>query len=153
MLWSLLVRLEVILIVSGCAISILKGAPADRLGALLIFFFYMADELTFLVSSQRFPTTVIFFGDFVLAFGLLLVAIRYSSLWLGCAMLLQSIDLCSQGLALGGDGLNTEAQIWLNNAISMAMVGSVVMGTLVSWRRRIKARSSASASRPAAFSA
>ncbi|MHB8285311.1 MAG: hypothetical protein ACYDD1_11600 [Caulobacteraceae bacterium] len=152
MLWSLLVRLEVALIVSGCVMSIIKGAPADRAGASLILLFYMADELTFLVSQQRFPTTLIFFGDFILAVGLLVVAIRYSSLWLGCAMLLQSIDLCSQGLALGGDGLSTEAQIWLNNAISMAMVASVVMGASISWRRRIVDRHLTRDRRPVQFS-
>jgi len=95
----------------------------------------------------------IFVGDFVLAIGLLIIAVRYSSLWLGCAMLLQSIDLCSQGLAFSGDGLGVQSQLWLNNGVSMAMMACIVAGSASSWRRRLKVQNGSAARATAVFSA
>jgi hypothetical protein len=140
MSWHLLLELEIVVIVSCCAFGIAKGAAAERLGSLLILFFYMVDVFAFKANRSIFPVYAIFVGDFVLATGLLVIALRYSSLWLGCAMLLQSIDLCSQGLALSGDGLSVQGQLWLNNGVSMTMMACVVVGASVSSRRRVKAQ-------------
>jgi hypothetical protein len=140
MSWHLLAQLEVAVVVSFCAFGMVKGGTPDRLGAFLILLFYMADEIAFVTAGRHFPMSMIFFGDFVLAICLLIVAIRYSSLWLGCAMLLQSVDLCSQGLAFGGDGLDLQSQLWLNNCISLLMVSCVAAGAASTWLKRFIAR-------------
>lgn len=140
MLGLVLAQLEAAATLICCVFAILKGGTGDRIGATLILVFYAADDLAFITLGRGFPTTEIFLGDFVLALGLLILAVRYSSLWLGCAMLLQSANLCSQGLALGGDGLGIQEQLWLNNGLSTLMKACVVTGAASSWRRRLKSR-------------
>lgn len=140
-----LVELEVMLTLFSCAFSLFKGGEAERIGAVLILTSYIFDDIAFAIARPTFPTLVVFWADFVLALSLLIVAIRYSSLWLGCAMVLQSVDLCSQGLTFSGDGLAAEGQLWLNNGISMLMLCCIVLGSLASWRRRVKLRSYPSA--------
>jgi hypothetical protein len=141
MFWHVLVKAEIILIFSCCALGLLKGGHADRIGSLLILLAYIACNVALALAGSTFPTTAIFICDFVLAISLLVVALRYSSLWLGCAMMLQSIALCSQGLAFGGEGLGAHEQLWLNNCVSMLMMACIVAGSISSWRRRVKARS------------
>lgn len=152
MSWHLLAQLEVAVVMSCCVFGLVKGGAPDRLGAFLILFFYMADEVAFVTAGHHFPMSMIFLGDFVLAICLLIVAIRYSSLWLGCAMLLQSVDLCSQGLAFGGDGLDLQSQLWLNNGISLLMVTCVAAGAASSWSQRVIAKRDARTKRRAPFS-
>ncbi len=152
MSWHLLLQAEIAAIFVCCAFGLVKGGPAERAGAMLILLAYVAGDIAFVVAKPNFPTTVIFGADFVLAICLLVVAIRYSSLWLGCAMLLQSVALCSQGLTFSGDGLGLQDQIWLNNCVSMCMMACIVGGSISSWRRRVKARTSLDAKSPAPFS-
>jgi hypothetical protein len=140
MFWHLLLKAEIFLIFLCCAFGIVKGGPAERAGASLILAAYLICDVALALYKLSFPTTAIFVSDFVLAISLLAVAIRYSSLWLGCAMMLQSIALCSQGLAFGGDGLRAHEQLWLNNCVSMLMMACIIAGSISSWRRRIKAR-------------
>jgi hypothetical protein len=141
MFWHLLLKAEIGVIFLCCALGLLKGGPAERIGALLIMSFYVVGDVLLVLAGSSFPLTAIFMGDFIFALSLLIVALRYSSLWLGCAMLLQSVALCSQGLSFGGDGLGAHEQLWLNNSVSMLMMACIVAGSISSWRRRIKARS------------
>jgi hypothetical protein len=140
MLWHLLLKAEIVIIFLCCAFGLFKGGPAERVGSLLIMSFYVIGDVLLVLAGSRFPLTTIFVGDFILALSLLAVAIRYSSLWLGCAMLLQSVALCSQGLAFSGDGLGPHEQLWLNNCVSMSMMGCIIAGSIASWRRRHKAQ-------------
>jgi hypothetical protein len=151
MFWHLLLQAEIILIFVCCALGILRGGPAERIGALAILSSYVIADVALGLAGPRFPITTIFLVDFVLALTLLAVALRYSSLWLGCAMLLQSIALCSQGLAFGGDGLGAHEQLWLNNCVSMLMMACILAGSISAWRRRNKAQTPTS-SGPRSFS-
>jgi uncharacterized membrane protein AbrB (regulator of aidB expression) len=144
-MWALVARVEIILTLSCCAYGIVKGGSADRLGAAFILASYIADDVAFALTRPHFPVMAIFFGDFLLALALLFVAVRYSNLWLGCAMLLQSVDLCSQGLAFTGEGLSNLQQFWLNNIVSMLMLLCVMTGATISWRKRRLGRQAAAA--------
>ena len=81
--------------------------------------------------------------DFALAVGLLVVALRYTSLWLGGAMLVQSLNLCLESIWLDGDSYDYQIQDILNNVLTVAMMFCIFAGTAASWRRRIKLRRTA----------
>ncbi len=73
--------------------------------------------------------------DFALASGLLFIALRFSSVWLGGAMLLQSIALCLQAFDFVGDGPSIPAHYLINDLLSYAMVACLIAGLAGSWRR------------------
>ncbi|WP_158916259.1 hypothetical protein [Caulobacter sp. S45] len=123
-----------------CLFAILKGGSAERAGALVVVACYVVTEIVIALSWPHFPITVVFILDFVLAIGLLVVAFRFGSLWLGFAMLLQSANLCSQAFAFTGDGLSHSSEVILNNVLSLLMGGSIAMGAFFSWRKRERAR-------------
>ncbi len=137
---ALFVQLEFVLTIGACAFSLLKGGVAERWGATLIVGDYVLAEIAVLLSYPHFPTSINFALDFALAVALLIVAIRFSSLWLGGAMLLQSIALCSYGFAASGDGLHNRSYVILNNGLSLLMLACIVSGAVGSWRKRIKMR-------------
>ena len=137
---SVLVQLELTLLVATCAFAMIKGGAAERLGSVAILASYMGDNVAIALDLGKFPLFWIFASDFALAMGLLIIAVRYTSLWLGGAMLLQSIALCSYGLAVTGDGLQNRSYIALNNILSFLMLACILAGTVASWRKRVAGR-------------
>lgn len=113
-----------------------KGSAAERWGASWVLTMYVASDLAMAVTYPIVPQIPLFFLDFLLAAGLLVLAIRYSSLWLGAAMLLQSVALLEHGLILGGAGLRPYYWMMLNNAISQLMQLCIIIASVISWRRR-----------------
>ena len=91
------------------------------------------------VSFPSVPQYWLFGLDFALATGLLLVALRYTSIWLGTAMLLQSIALCAHAYVLGGEGPTPKQWMILNNVVSNVMVVCIVIATALTWRDRKRA--------------
>lgn len=140
--------LEFLFELSCCLFAILKGGSAERAGALLVVICYAAIEAAVALSWPHFPVFVAFVFDFILALGLLVIAFRYGSIWLGFAMLLQSANLCSQALAFTGDGLGHRQEVILNNVLSLLMGASIAVGAFLSWRKR---RRGVSALAPAAL--
>ncbi len=136
----LLVQLELSLMLVTCVFGLLKGGAAERVGSLAILAAYVGDNVAVSLNLHHFPTFWVFVSDFALAGALLFIAIRYTSLWLGCAMLLQSISLCSYALAASGDGLHNRSYVILNNSLSLLMLACIIAGTIVSWRKRIRLR-------------
>lgn len=121
-----------------CLFAWLKGSPAEKLGATLVLLLDLVGDAAIALTYPNPPQIVLFGLDFLLAVGLLALAIRYSSLWLGMAMLLQAIALCAHAFRLTGDGLSAVPWMILNNAISELMLVCIVIATAISWRARIK---------------
>lgn len=135
-----LYELEIASTLFACVFCLVKGGLPERWGSGAILVSYVVADIIIFASRPEFPTKLIFACDFTLAFTLLVVAVRYGSLWLGCAMMLQAVIMCSEGMSFGGDGLNESTQKMLNDSLSMAMLACVVASTVLSWRRRVRAR-------------
>lgn len=108
---------------------------------MLILALNVAAEIALALNFPHFPGAILASLDFLLAAGLLLLAVRYSSLWVGVAMLLQSVSLCSHAFVFDGLGLGPQQRVELNNAISLLMLGCVVVATIMSWRAKTQALS------------
>ena len=120
-----------------CVVAWRIEAKAERLGSLLILLADIAADALLALDYPHFPSASMCAIDFALAVGLLCVALKYSNLWLGGAMLLQSGALCLQALDLGGDGPSTLTHIIANNLISYTMLACIVAGVIGSWRAKL----------------
>jgi hypothetical protein len=125
-------------LVLTCLFAWFRGAAAERWGATWVLAMYVASDIAIGLTYPHVPQMILFSLDFLLAAGLLILAIRYSSLWLGTAMLLQSIALCAHAFRLAGEGLRALQWMILNNVISELMLVCIVIATAISWRARQK---------------
>ena len=119
-----------------CLLAWWRGAAAEQFGSLIILIADVAADLALAVAYPKFPEMSMCAIDFALACGLLFIALRYSSLWLGGAMMLQSIALCLQAFDFAGDGPSTITHVIANNMISYAMVTCLIAGLIASWRKQ-----------------
>ena len=116
------------------------GAQAERSGALLILLINLVSDLAMALNRPSVPEMTLFWLDLVLAIGLLAITFRFSSLWLGAAMLLQSVILFCHALALGDGGISYFTFMLANNIVSWLMYACLLGATLMSWRARLRLR-------------
>lgn len=131
-------QLSVLLLVGTCLFAWWKGSAAERGGALFILGTNIAADIAMVITAPNFPGTFVFAGDLTLAVALLVLAIRYSSMWLGAAMLLQSAGLGLHGMQLIGDGFSNLIYITAIAVMSNLMLLCIVAGTVASWRARLR---------------
>ena len=127
----------------GGPFCVLKGGPAERIGASFVLAAYILADIAFAFAHPHLPIVVEFAIDFGLAISLLAVALRYTNLWLGGAMLVQSFNLCFESIWLDGDGTSSSATDVVTNCLSAAMMTCIFAGAIASWRKRIKLRQAA----------
>ena len=125
-----------LVIVLTCAFAWWKGEASERYGALLILTIDIISDIAIALSYPQAPQFLLFALDLALAVGLLLIALRYGSLWLGSAMLLQAIALCTHSLIFGDEGPAPAEWMILNNVLSLLVLACIVAGTVGSWRTR-----------------
>ena len=114
------------------------GGKAERLGALILTLGWAAAALARILVGSSLAAAPLF-SDAINAAGLLWVALRYSSLWLGPAMLCYSGAMAAQAVQLGA----VEAQGWpaaffpvLDPILGNLVLAAVAGGTLAAMRRR-----------------
>jgi hypothetical protein len=119
-----------------------KGGWPERLGALLNLFI----AGLFLVLQFGMPPAMLAPGllviDGLLGVGLLGLAIRYTSLWLGAAMLLQAAQFSLHAFYYVTAKSFDLLFAVVNNVVSWGILIAIVAGTFASWaqtRRAFKA--------------
>ena len=117
-------------------LSLVKGAAAERNGAALLLAVNLASSLAIVRTAPVVPQAFLFWLDLLLAAGLLAITFRFNSLWLGAAMLLQSVILFGHALALNDDEISSYNFMLMNNVISWMMYACLLGATLMSWRAR-----------------
>lgn len=79
-----------------------KGGPPERMGAAVIVIVWIGT-----IAAQMLPVEVhaisLLVSDGLAAVGFLAVAIRYSSLWLGSAMICQAVSFVAHAIRLSDD--------------------------------------------------
>jgi hypothetical protein len=85
-------------------------------------------------------------GDGLTALGLLGVALRYASLWLGGAMLFYAAQFSLHSFYLvTGRSSDTPLHIVITDINFIAIIACLVVGTIVAWRGRAAEAAKASA--------
>lgn len=138
--------LALILMVAVCALAWAKGERAERAGAILLFSTWAGSNLLrnivghlSLGGVEEIKATLSLAGDFVLAVGLLVLAVRYSSLWLGAVLLIQGGEMTLHSMFLEQES-GTLAYITVSNLLSYMFLAVILAGTAASWRRRVVRR-------------
>lgn len=120
-----------------------RGGLPERYGALV----FVGAGLAVLISHTILPVAAeglsLLAIDALMALSFLALAIRYASLWIGAAMLLQAgqFSLHAWYLVSGLDRDRFYAVA--NNLITVGILACILVGTLISWRRRAKASQAA----------
>jgi hypothetical protein len=76
-------------------------------------------------------------GDLLWAIGLLMLVVRYASLWLGVTMLLQSVQFSLHAFYLVMDRPHDLAHAWVNNLNEVGISICIIIGTVLAIRRRV----------------
>jgi len=126
-----------------CALAWWRGDKAERYGSLII----VVAALAVFLSHSSLPTPAaslsLLIVDAGMAAGFLLLAIRYASLWLGSAMLLQAGQFSLHAFYLVGGLEHDRFYAVANNLITVGILVCILVGTGISWRRRSRALSQA----------
>jgi len=118
-----------------------KGGPPERLGTAMIVVAWIGTLVMQSPGHQAVPVFLVFDG--LCAVGFLVVAIRYSSLWLGGAMICQAIAFGAHALHLSDNtpvhwhGANV--YIMVINLLSYLVLCILIGGTCATIQRRRKA--------------
>lgn len=125
-----------LLVLGGCAFAFWKGGPAERAGAGVILanltLLWVADLVWAKISSGALGLAV----DGMTALALLVIALRYASLWLGGVMLLYALQFGLHAFYFVTERPFDLLHVVANNADFMGVVICLVAGTAVAWRRR-----------------
>lgn len=136
----------VLLVIAGCCFAFWKGGPAERTGAAVILanlvLLWVADLIWPSASSGVFGLVV----DGLTAVGLLIMVLRYASLWLGGVMLLYALKFSLHAFYFVTARTPDVLHAVINNVDFMGVVICLVAGTAVAWRKRSRAAAGAAAS-------
>src|SRR3990167_3433006 len=123
---SLLPLLGWITTLAVALLAWLRGGLPERYGSLL----FVGAGLAVFISHVLLPAS---------AEGLFLLAIRCSSLWIGAAMLLQAGQFSLHAWYLVNALQRDRFYAVANNLVTVGILACILVGTLISWRRRAKA--------------
>src|SRR3954467_14350730 len=95
------------------ALALWKGGPPERLGVII----YVVINVVFQVASTQDARSLLYSyetlgADLLIATGFLIVALRYSSLWLAGAMVAQGLATAIHGFHLEDEQINQKV-IWM----------------------------------------
>jgi hypothetical protein len=114
-----------------------KGDTPVRYAALT----HAAVEIAAFVINPKFgdqgAESILLTVDFASSVVFLLLAVRYASVWLGGAMLLQSAAFSLHAYYLVMELPHDRMHAWLNNATDWGIIICLVIGTSLAIRRRV----------------
>jgi hypothetical protein len=131
------VQLVSLIALGICLLAIWKGGSAERVGSGLILGIALGRLITGQFFSPDMKPVLILIGDGLTAMGLLAVALRYGSLWLGGAMLLYAAQFTLHSYYFVTARPNDNFHAAVNNIDFFGIILCLAFGALVSWRRRM----------------
>jgi len=137
-------QIALVALALSCGFAIWKGGDAVRAGAIMILATWAVTLLASAITRSYVPAIAFLASDAVLAAGLLLLAIRYSSLWMGAAMLVQAIGLSLHAAYFAAEKADLSRHVlWLyiagKNVASLTMLLILTAATLAGLLRKPRA--------------
>lgn len=128
--------LPLAVIFTVCALALVKGAPPERFGAVIVLVTTLCVALVHLFAPEESQGFMLLGVDGLVAAGFLVIALRYASLWLGGAMLFQAVQFSLHAYYLVTQQPLDRNYKTVNNIDTAGVLLCILIGTLVSWRRR-----------------
>ena len=132
--------IALLLMLATAVFAFWKGGQPERFGAGMIVVTWIGTVIAQAPGHQAVWIFMVFDG--LLAVGFLVVAVRYSSLWLGGAMICQAVSFGAHALRLSDDARTGHSRwvfILVINVISYLVLLILVGGTCATILRRRKA--------------
>ena len=119
-----------------CALAWWKGGQVEQLGASLKLVTSVIALGVHHLLKQDSISGALLTADGLLAIGFLALAMRYASLWIGAAMLLQAGQFSLHAWYLVS-GLDRDRFYAIaNNLVTIGILICILVGTLIAWRQR-----------------
>jgi hypothetical protein len=139
-------QLSIVALVLCCGFAIWKGGLAERAGALLIATTWIVTLVASAATQSYMPATAFLTSDAIMAIGLLFLAVRYSSWWMGVAMLVQAAVLSFHAAYFGADQTEISKKVLHfyvmgKNLASIGLLVIILAATVASIIKRSRLRS------------
>jgi hypothetical protein len=118
-----------------CLFALIKGGQAERIGSAVILSNLLASTASELLLRNQVISLSI---DGLTALVLLMVAVRYASVWLGVVMLLYAIQFGLHASYFVLERPRDNLHIVVNNVDFFAVSVCLAVGTVLSWRQRLR---------------
>lgn len=125
------------------ALAWFKGGRPERYGASLKVLTSIGALAAHHLLKQDSISGALLTFDGVLAVGFLALAIRYASLWIGAAMLLQAGQFSLHAFYLVSGLEHDRFYAVANNMVTIGILVCILTGTLIAWRRKARAAAQA----------
>jgi hypothetical protein len=135
-MYTSLAPIVLLLVLLGtCLYAWFKGAAPERLGAAFLLLATIAARVIDVglpPEARQAPTLI---GEGLLALGFLVLAIRYASLWLGAAMILQGIQFSLHAFYIVMERHHDRLFAVVSNLVTLGIILCILLGTTIAWRR------------------
>lgn len=115
-----------------------RGGNPERLGAILMVAAGVAVPIAHRALPISGASIALLTIDAAMALGFLALAIRYVSLWLGAAMLLQAMQFSLHAFYIVVEKKHDRLYSIVNNLDTIGVIICILVGTLIAWRRRAR---------------
>ncbi|SFK53192.1 hypothetical protein [Caulobacter sp. UNC279MFTsu5.1] len=112
------------------------GGRVERQVALLVVVMSLAITLIGLIPDKTIQKPSYFLVDGLFGAGLLVMAMRYTTAWLGVAVLLQAAQFSLHAYYLVAGKLYDTFYAMVNNLVSLGVLLCLAVGCLLAWRKR-----------------
>jgi hypothetical protein len=126
-----------------CALAWVKGGPAERWGSAIVLIGSIASLPIQLLLPAGPEAVALLLSEGLYGLAFLLVALRYTSPWLGGAMLLQALQFSLHAYYLVAERKHDLTYGIVNNLNSAGVLICILFGIFAASRRRSQARASA----------
>lgn len=112
------------------------GGPVERQVAILVVVMSLAITLIGLIPDKAIQKPSYFLVDGLFGAGLLVLSLRYTTAWLGVAVLLQAAQFSLHGYYLVAGKSYDSLYAMVNNLVSLGVLLCLAAGCLLAWRKR-----------------
>lgn len=134
-----------VLIVATCVFALRMGGAPEKRGAALILAVAVIALLIDIFVPREVRGVGHLVNDAVLAIGFLVVALRYASLWLGGAMIFQSVQFSLHAFYFLTERKPDLLYFVVNDIDTLAILACLLAGSIATIRRRRAAAAKAAA--------
>lgn len=128
----LIIIVYALIAILSCGFALFKGGPAERWGAAVYGGAWILVTVYEFTTGEGRPVIPILSMDLLVAVGFLVLAVRYNSLWLGAAMMLQGVEFGMHTLYLASDGAPQPHLFgWNAYGLGMNVIGLTVLMFIV----------------------
>lgn len=122
-----------------CLFAMWKGGPGERYGAAVILGVIILQRLSVAVAPDSWRPIIGLCADASTALGLLALTLWFASPWLGAVMLFYAAQFTLHSVYLVTGRPHDALHMVVNNLDFAGTHLCLVVGTVVAWRRRVRA--------------